>query len=134
MDAMKVTGPLRLFYCYNCSTAFGPTAKNTCTNCGADGDDPQARGCVAEQLVHHYDPPHAILVGRGLGHHACDPKVKVGTGGKRATGSRDAVNCPACRASKAFLDVGQREEESSPYHVPEVPADALRFDVGNPVG
>lgn len=115
----------RLWLCFNCEphTEFqGPLP--VCPVCKADGKDPKAAGCIAPRMVIHFDPPHAVFRGKGVGFHACDPKAQVGTLGMRASGDIRAVNCPACLASEPAKKMADDLETPHAYRVPPTAAEA----------
>lgn len=91
-----------LYRCANCGNdAEHPTPK--CVPCGLDPkNEPRAVQMFTELVTVHFDPPHAVVAGWGLGHAACDPTKKVGRVQDRFTGEREVVNCSACKASEAF--------------------------------
>lgn len=100
--------------CYNCNNDKGDPGldfygdKPICPKCGLDGTNQRYRGLFAALKVIHFDAPDPALAKgsgrhtRGIGHAACDPKLKVGT--VQATGEPTVVNCPACRESQAWID------------------------------
>lgn len=91
-----------LYRCTNCNAvAEHPTPK--CVPCGLDAaTEPRAATIIHELALIHFDPPHATVVGWGIGFAACDPKLKVGAVDMRATGERAHVNCPKCKANPLF--------------------------------
>lgn len=105
----------RLWHCFNCATDFeGPTAK--CTGCGAENEG--GRDIIAQRLVIHFDPPHPIIKGRGLGHHACNPEQKVASQGMRSTGYPGSVTCPMCKASEVWKEQQGLLDTPMAYRVP----------------
>ncbi len=105
-----------LFRCLECRAKFEAAAPG----CAACGIDPAARredeGVVVQLVVTHFDPP-TKRAGRGKGHAACDPKVKVGRPGLAFTGEPDAVNCPACKAGAEFMAAGGVSNGAVPLRV-----------------
>lgn len=106
-SAIAKPKPNRMFRCKGCDS-HGPNGHEFCGDpdtakckCGHTVKELQAAGVLYELTVVHFDPP-GKFPGKGLGFLACQPAVKVGTGGHRATGLHKAVNCPACIASAAF--------------------------------
>lgn len=104
------------FRCYLCPGPKGipgldfTADKPVCPTCGVDpGADPRDAGVVVKLQVIHFDPPRRP--GRGYGHAACDPKLKVGAGGVVATGEPSVVNCPACRGTDAWKAVDSGEPQ-----------------------
>lgn len=92
---------MRLFRCRNCNREFRADVP-ACEACGLDAaKDPRDEGVVVEMVTIHFDPPTKV-VGRGQGHAACDPRIKVGTPGVVFTGDRGVANCEACKTSVAF--------------------------------
>lgn len=92
-----------LYRCLNCRREF-ELDKPACSHCGLDpAADPRDAQSLVELVVIHFDAPHRSVTGRGVGHAACDPKLKVGSG-VVATGEKKAVNCRKCKASPAYLD------------------------------
>lgn len=93
-----------VYRCTNCKREAEHPAPR-CEPCGLDpARDPRDAPLVVELAAIHFDPPHATVKGRGLGHAACDPanpRLKVGVGAA-FTGEREHVTCPACRASAAY--------------------------------
>lgn len=91
-----------LYRCANCGNEAEHAAPK-CEPCGLDPKaDPRDAQLLIELVTIHFDPPHAKVTGRGLGHAACDASKKVGRGPDRFTGERDVVNCAACKASEPF--------------------------------
>lgn len=90
------------YRCTNCGTDF-VADKPACAKCDIDATtDPQATGIIHPLVTIHYDPPHAKIKGRGLGHRACAPTTHIGRG--RGTGEASVVNCEACKATVAYRD------------------------------
>lgn len=99
-------GPKKAWKCYNCGPVPAGSdfaaADPVCPDCGADGRTPEGAGVVLPRTVIHLDPPHPVYRGKGLKHLACQPAVKVGTGGRMATGDPRQVSCPACQRTEAY--------------------------------
>lgn len=94
-----------LFRCLECNREF-EALKPACAECGVDPEkDARDVGVVQEIKTHHFDPP-SRREGRGMGHAACDPKLKVGHPACMFTGEPSSVNCPKCKASEAFVAAG----------------------------
>jgi len=93
-----------LFRCLNCRRDF-EAEKPVCEPCGLDPSrDPRDGQYIVERSVIHFDKPHAKVVGRGVGHAACNPALKTaGRSGVGFTGEKPAVTCPACKETAAFL-------------------------------
>jgi hypothetical protein len=110
---------MRLWLCFNCQPQHEfDGGKGICPKCGADHDDPKSRGAVAPRVVIHFDPPHAVLQGRGIGCYACDPTKAVGSQGTRATGDPRVVNCPACKLTTAWKAAIDDINNPPAYRVP----------------
>jgi hypothetical protein len=93
-----------LFRCLECRKEF-EAALPACTACGIDpAADPRDADLVVPLVTVHFDPP-TRRTGRGCGHAACDPKLKVGAGAA-FSGEPRAVNCAACKASAPFVASG----------------------------
>jgi hypothetical protein len=107
----------RLWHCFNCSTDF-ESPRDLCPQCGADGQDPRAGGIIAPRVVIHLDPPHAILLGRGLNTYACNPAIRVGSKGTRASGDPSAVNCPLCRETAIWKELDEASRVPHAYRIP----------------
>ena len=111
----------RLWHCFLCSLNFeGP--KGICPQCNLDGSKPEAGGAIAPRAVIHFDPPDPAfpqLEGiRGLRHHACDPTVRVGSKGMRASGEIGSVTCPACKETEVYKRIAGESEVPHAYRVP----------------
>lgn len=92
----------KLFRCLNCAKDF-EAEKPACAGCGVDpAADPRDAGLIVPLVLTHFDPP-AQRVGRGRGHAACDPKLRVGSPRCAFTGEPAAVNCPDCQKAEAFV-------------------------------
>ncbi len=91
-----------IYRCENCGgEAEHPTPK--CVPCGLDAKaEPRAAAVLTELATIHFDPPHPKVTGWGLGHAACDPKIKIGHDDARFSGQRDAVNCQRCKTSALY--------------------------------
>jgi hypothetical protein len=96
--------------CANCDDERGLRGKRfeadepVCP-CGVDGRLAEFKHLIAPVEIHHYDPPHPVVKGRGTHQAACG----LGRIGSRVkgqlvwgTGERLVVNCKACRESEAF--------------------------------
>lgn len=93
--------PLKLYRCVNCRREF-EAERPACVPCGLDpAKDPRDAAYVVECVRIHLDPPTHIQ-GRGKGHAACDPKLRVGRPGMQFSGEPRAVNCEACKATAEF--------------------------------
>lgn len=93
---------MSLFRCLECRAEFEAPVP-ACAACGIDpAKDPRDADLVAPLVTIHFDPPHRRK-GRGMGHAACNPGLKVGHPGCAFTGEPLAVNCAKCKASAAFV-------------------------------
>lgn len=112
---------------YRCLNCLREAESPTCEPCGLDSaKDPKDARSIVELCILHFDPPHPTVRGRGLGHAACDPRMKVGTGAMY-TGEKSVVNCPACKESSAFTSKGT--PAATMLEMPVVPID----DAGMPL-
>lgn len=113
-----------LYRCTNCQNPDTgldgrdfEAAKPLCPHCDAD-----ARDVVAIATI-HFDPPSKRR-GRGENVAACNPAIKVGRGKDvMFSGEREAVTCPACRASAKFAAAPPAEGREFPARfTPDPPA------------
>lgn len=103
---------------YRCGQCRGEfvAQRPSCAKCGLDpSQDKRHAALFQEMTTIHYDPPSHVP-GMGLGHAACNQKLKTGSNGDAWTGEKPVVNCEQCKASDLFL-------ATSP---PPVPADFIR--------
>lgn len=92
-----------VYRCANCQEEAEHPAPGKCLPCGLDAkEEPRDAASLVELAVIHFDPPHKAIKGRGKGHAACNPKLKIGRGVAHATGEREHVTCPGCKFSTAF--------------------------------
>lgn len=92
----------KLFRCLNCAKDF-EAEKPACAGCGVDpAADPRDADLIVPLVPTHFDPP-SKRVGRGRGHAACDPKLRVGAPRCAFTGEPVAVNCAACQKTEEFI-------------------------------
>lgn len=92
----------RLYRCLVCTREF-EADKPACEACGIDpATDPRNKDVIVPLVTHHFDPPSKVP-GRGLGHAACNPRLRIGTPKCAFTGEPESVNCAACKASAQFL-------------------------------
>lgn len=94
-----------LFRCTACQGEF-EAARPACAACGLDPEaDPRDKGAVVSLVTVHFDAP-GRRPGVGVGHAACDPRLKVGRPRCAFSGEPSAVNCPKCKATEAFAAAG----------------------------
>ena len=92
---------LHQFRCDNCNPPHDfSSGVPVCPQCGADARKPREEGYIVPLVTIHFDPPDAVLRGRGQGIMAC-------TGvswppGTSVSGETAVVTCPACRETDAF--------------------------------
>lgn len=94
------------YLCMNCTNDKGTPGKPFAADvpkcpCGVDGTLPEYAAFIVPQAVLHYDPPHAILKGKGTNKAACDGKPVQG---RYATGDPREVNCDQCKEKKVWKD------------------------------
>lgn len=110
---------MALWICWNCVGDRGNPGKKfeaqePVCSCGVDGSVPRYAGLVAKCEVIHFDPPDAVLKGRGANVRACDQKP---FGGAMASGVPAVVSCKKCMATAEFIKECERVGEILP--VPE---------------
>lgn len=107
---------LHLYRCVNsaCKTTEFTAPAAICPTCAADGP------LVHQLAIIHFDPP-SRYPHRGLGHCACDPKTHIGR--KRGTGEHSVVNCPACKATKAYRESLPEYDGAEAVKVPDQDAE-----------
>jgi hypothetical protein len=106
-----------LYLCFNCLNDKGVPGKPfeadlpVCP-CGVDGRSPDMAAYVHKREVIHFDPPHAILKGRGVRKVACTGAA-VGTG-QMASGHPAAVNCRKCQETAEYAKACEQFGEPAP--------------------
>lgn len=101
---------MNLWICFNChDPAKGIPGypfegeHPVCPACTLDGRTGDGVRLVVPRVAIHFDPPHAVVRGRGSNLAACDGKPIMG---RMGTGEPSVVTCPACKATDAFRDSG----------------------------
>ena len=91
-----------------------------CPKCGLSSDDVRFGGMLLKLTVIHYDPPHPIVGGAGLGYPLCEPSARVQDLHRKkeaATGEPGVVNCKKCLA---HVDFPKEWEEMALSRVPNM--------------
>jgi hypothetical protein len=96
-----VNGLVRRFRCYNCAPPHEFASElPVCPECSADARRPIEHDYIVPLVTIHFDPPHAVLRGRGQGIMAC--RGESWPPGTSVSGETAVVTCSACRETEAF--------------------------------
>ena len=108
-----------LYRCYSCTDSRGcpgkmfesqgiPGQAPVCPTCGC-GATPREAANILPVVTIHLDVPSG-KPGIGLGHAACDSRLKVGMPRMQFTGEPAVVTCVACCRTPAFKLVNSLSE------------------------
>ncbi len=100
---------MKYWMCLNCTDENGVRGKKFWSDvpvcsCGVDLRKPEHKTLMVRCVILHYVPPDPVVKGRGVRFRLCDGKsVRLHNPEiETSTGSRAAVDCPACLAHKDF--------------------------------